>query len=108
MAGSLELIKSVTGTSVSSLSITNCFNEDYDVYAIIQGKSDMAADAGFYRYRLIDSGGSIISGAEYDVCGVRLIGASSFQDVGSTGETYMTGFSSSTGKETAEGAVALT
>jgi hypothetical protein len=30
--GSLEFIKSASGTSVSSLSVTDCFSADYDVY----------------------------------------------------------------------------
>ncbi len=108
MATNLEFIKSATGTSVSSLSVTDCFSDKYDVYAIILGKSDMAADAGFFRYRLIDSGGSVISGAEYDNAGLRIIAANPFIENRNPGETYMSGISSSTGKETAEGGTAIT
>lgn len=32
MAGNLEFIKSQTGTSVTSLSVEDCFSADYDVY----------------------------------------------------------------------------
>lgn len=108
MAGSLEFIKSETGTSVSSLSVTDCFNADYDVYAVILGKSDTTSDGGFYRYRLIDSGGSVISAAEYSSAGLRMIAASSFIEARNTSETYMSGISSSTGALTAEGGVSLT
>jgi len=106
--GNLELIKTATGTSVSTLSVTNCFNDDYDVYAVILGKSDVVSSAPFYRYRLIDSGGSVISGAEYDSAGLRMVAASSFSESRNTNETYMTGISSSTGDLTAEGGVAIT
>ena len=106
--GNLEFIKSASGTSVSSLSVTDCFSADYDVYAIILGKSDMLASAGFLRYRLIDSGGSVISGAEYDNAGLRLIGASAFQESKGTNETFFTGISSSTGDLTEEGGTAIT
>jgi len=106
--GNLEFIKSTTGTSVSTLSVTNCFSDDYDVYAIILGKSDMAADAGFFRYRLIDNSDSVISGSEYDNAGLRLVAASSFIESRNTGETYMSGISSSTGALTAEGGTAIT
>jgi hypothetical protein len=108
MAGSLEFIKSVTGTSVSTLDITDCFSDDYDIYAIILGKSDMSAAGGFFRYRLIDSGGSVISGAEYDNAGLRLIAASAFQESKGTNETFMTGISSGTGDLTEEGGTAIT
>ena len=30
--GNLEFIKSASGTSVSSLSVTDCFSANYDVY----------------------------------------------------------------------------
>ena len=34
MATNLEFIKSASGTSVSSLTVTDCFNADYDVYKV--------------------------------------------------------------------------
>ena len=34
MAGSLEFIKSASGTSVSTLDVDNCFSDKYDVYKI--------------------------------------------------------------------------
>ena len=108
MATQLEFIKSETGTSVATLSITNCFSDNYDVYAIIMGNSDIAADGGFFRYRFLDSGGSVISAAEYDNAGLRLNAAAAFAESRSTNETYMSGISSSTGALTAEGGTAIT
>ena len=34
MATNLEFIKSATGTSVTSLDVTDCFSADYDVYKV--------------------------------------------------------------------------
>jgi len=65
MAGSLEFIKSASGTSVSSLSVTDCFSADYDVYQVLIAKLDSTATAYGYL-RFIDSGGSVISDSEYD------------------------------------------
>ena len=33
--GNLEFIKSASGSSVSSLSVTDCFSANYDVYKIV-------------------------------------------------------------------------
>jgi len=38
MATNLEFIKSETGTSVTSLSVTDCFSADYDVYQVLISK----------------------------------------------------------------------
>mgnify|MGYP003145267168 CR=1 FL=1 len=108
MAGSLEFIKSASGSGVSTLDITNCFSDDYDIYAIILGKSDMSSDAGFLRYRLIDSGGSVISGSEYDNAGLRFSTSVTYPQTKGTNQTFMTGISSSTGGLTEEGGTAIT
>jgi len=63
--GNLEFIKSVSGTSVSSLSVTDCFSAKYDVYQVLIAKLDSTATAYGYL-RFIDSGGSVISDLEYD------------------------------------------
>ena len=65
MAGSLEFITSASGTSVSSLSVTDCFSADYDVYQVLIAKLDSTATTYGYL-RFIDSGGSVISDLEYD------------------------------------------
>ena len=77
MAGSLEFIKSATGTSVSSLSVTDCFSADYDVYAFFIVKQDTTADVDTHL-RFIDSGGSVISDLEYDTAQLSLISYATF------------------------------
>lgn len=58
MAGSLEFIKSETGTSVSTLSLTDCFSDNYSMYQLIINKLDVSVTDYFY-FRFIDSGGVI-------------------------------------------------
>ena len=63
MAGNLEFIKSASGTSVSSLSVTDCFSADYDVYQITVRQD--AAAGNSVKTQLIDSGGSPIITSNY-------------------------------------------
>jgi hypothetical protein len=65
MATNLEFIKSASGTSVSSLSVTDCFSDKYDVYYFLYGNVEQTASAN-HMIRLIDSSGSVISASEYD------------------------------------------
>ena len=58
MAGSLEFIKSASGTSVSTLSLTDCFSNNYSMYQLIINKLDVSATS-YFRIRFIDSGGVI-------------------------------------------------
>jgi len=70
MAGSLEFIKSASGTSVSSLSVTDCFSAKYDVYQITVVESDTSA-TGWQKINFIDSGG-IDTTANYDFASLEL------------------------------------
>jgi len=65
MATELQFIKSASGSNVSSLSVTDCFSADYDVYQVLIAKLDSTATTYGYL-RFIDSGGSVISDLEYD------------------------------------------
>lgn len=79
MAGSLEFVKSATGTSVSSLSVTDCFSDKYDVYKIVIDTYE-AATAQELAIRLLDSGGSVISASEYDRATLFLRAYNTFQE----------------------------
>jgi hypothetical protein len=88
MAGSLEFIKSTTGTSVGTLDVTDCFNANYDVYKIVISKLDNDV-IGRTRYRYIDSGGSVISDAEYDENVLYMISYGSYAEYKTTGGTSL-------------------
>jgi len=77
MATNLEFIKSASGSSVSSLSVTDCFSAKYDVYAFFIVKQDTSANVDTHL-RFIDSGGSVISNLEYDTAQLSLISYAAF------------------------------
>ena len=67
MATNLEFIKSASGTSVSSLDVTDCFNANYDVYKVVIPNFEISSGSTIYlQMRLLDSSGTVISEYEYD------------------------------------------
>ena len=87
MAGSLEFIKSVSGTSVSSLSVTDCFSANYDVYQITVVESDTSA-TGWQKMNFIDSGG-IETTANYDFASLELRTYTTFGEDRYTNQTNL-------------------
>ena len=83
MATNLQFIKSATGTSVSTLEVTDCFSADYDVYAFGITKVNKTTD-GNIDLRFIDSGGSVISDNEYDYAFMSLLSYTSFSGASGT------------------------
>jgi len=77
MAGSLEFIKSATGSSVSSLDVTNCFSDTYDVYAFSVAKV-VSTGSGYINLRFLDSGGTVITTSNYDYANHILLDYSTF------------------------------
>lgn len=57
---SLELVKTVTDTSVTSLDVTNVFTSSYKKYLIVL-QGDITSSNSTIDMRLLDSGGSAIS-----------------------------------------------
>ena len=90
MAGNLEFIKSASGTSVSTLEVTDCFSDKYDVYAFAITKVDATSD-GNIDLRFIDSGGSVISDAEYDYAELVLTSYAAFAEGKATNATFLDG-----------------
>tara|TARA_R110002020_G_C15778346_1_gene728906 strand:+ start:27 stop:548 length:522 start_codon:yes stop_codon:yes gene_type:complete len=84
MAGSLEFIKSVSGTSVGTLDVTDIFSANYDVYKITIAKMEQTNN-GWNEMRFLDSGGSVISDSEYDNAVLELKSYSSFSEYRVTG-----------------------
>ena len=90
--GNLEFIKSATGSSVSSLSVTDCFSADYDVYYINFVDLDTSITENLIA-RFIDSGGSVISDSEYDYATLLMRSYSAFGEEKATGTTFIGYFS---------------
>jgi|TARA_Y100000004_G_scaffold146374_1_gene167247 hypothetical protein len=87
MAGNLEFIKNVNGSSnVSNVDVTNVFTDKYDVYKIV---TNITTDASFHPVdmRLFDSGGTIIDQAEYDYAFLELRSSTTYGVGKNTGQT---------------------
>ena len=79
MAGNLKFIKSRSGSSVGSLSITNCFSADYDVYKVI-GRDFNPSSAFNLELRYINSSDSVIETSTYDRAFLNLTSYQSFTE----------------------------
>lgn len=87
MATNLEFIKSASGTSVSSLSVSDCFSNKYDVYQVLLNPTDNSNSNAVANLRFLDSGGSVISASEYDYAALNLAAATTFAERRATGQT---------------------
>ena len=87
MSTNLQLIKTTTSTSNTDIfSVTDCFNENYDVYKVVFIYEDDSGVANNTFFRLLDSSNTAISsGSLYDYA-VRGVGASSNHDNKATGQ----------------------
>lgn len=86
MPTNLQFIKSVSGDSVTSLALTNCFSSAYDIYQL-QVNYNNASGNNNLSIRLLDSGGSQISTSTYDMAGLDINAFTTFSEVRSTGNT---------------------
>ena len=86
MATNLEFIKSASGTSVSSLSVTDCFSDKYDVYKITYDLNNDSYNI-IGNLRFLDSVGTLINQAEYDYSALNLAAATSFAERRATAQT---------------------
>ena len=87
MAGNLEFITSASGTTVSALDLTDCFSADYDVY-YLTSSLDIGTGAGFWQSNLLDSGGSTLTGAYYDVANLELQANTTFLEYRGTNASF--------------------
>ena len=101
MAGSLEFIKSGTGSDVASVSVTDCFSAKYDVYMVSITKWVYIGTSNSGGMRFIDSGGSVISDSEYEFADLQMRNYAGFQELtpstfgSSTSTSVLVGFDSS-------------
>ena len=86
MKGNLEFIKSASGTSVSSLLVTDCFSADYDLYAFSIAKVD-SISSGYFNLRFLDSGGTVINASEYDYANLIMLSYGAFAENRATSGT---------------------
>ena len=67
MSGNLQFIKEFNSTeSMSTASLTDCFNADYDTYEIYVTHLSSSSNVMYLYGRLLDSSNNVISANEYD------------------------------------------
>jgi hypothetical protein len=88
MATNLQFIKSASGTSVSSLSVTDCFSAEYDVYYISITKIDQSATGTGIVYRFLDSSNTAITSSSYDQATLVMKSNTTFSESRGTNGTY--------------------
>jgi hypothetical protein len=90
MATNLEFIKSASGTSVASLDVTYCFSADYDVY-YLTWSLNISGTAGYAQAYLLDSGGSTLTGTDYDYATLEMYANASFVEARATSQQFWRG-----------------
>ncbi len=93
MATNLQFIKSVNvQTASSTVQITDCFTDNYDVYKIVLTDFSTDGSSNYGQIRFINSSGGTISTANYDFASLQLASAYSFSEgVTDTNQTYIRG-----------------
>ena len=85
MAGSLEFIKSASGTDVASVSVTDCFNANYDVYLLVMNNVSPATVNADVFLRVTESG-TASSDSDYDLAYKLLRTDTTFSNIASTNQ----------------------
>jgi len=91
MAGSLEFVKSASGSTVSSLSVTDCFSANYDVYQVTV-TTLQTSEAANINLRFIDESG-VVSSSTYDNALLVMPSNASYSQIKSAGQTSIGGIS---------------
>ena len=86
MASNLQFIKSVSGSGVSSLSVTDCFDVNYDVYQIIISDFQSSGNVDG-NFRFLNSSNAEITSSDYDFARLNLKSYTSFSEGRQTGQT---------------------
>ena len=85
----LRLINETTGTNVSSVSLTDVFSADFDIYKIVQTDYTPLSASSQSVMRLINASGSVISSSDYDYASLFQPSYSSFVEDRSTSSTFI-------------------
>ncbi len=91
----LRLINETTATSVASISVTDVFSSDFDIYKITYTMSDASVGTAI-DMRLINSSGSIVTSSDYDYARELLGADGSFTQSENTNGTFMRGMGEAT------------
>jgi hypothetical protein len=83
----LRLINETTVTNSSSVTITNMFNEDFDIYKVeVVGLHQNDGTQNACTMRLVNSSGSVVTASEYDKAQLNIDAYASYYDDRSTNQ----------------------
>ena len=81
----LRLINETVGTSITTLSVTDVFSNDFDIYKlVINCKTTLEQETDL---RFINSSGSIVTASDYDYAQLYMRGYSAFTEIRSTSDS---------------------
>ena len=86
----LRLIIETSGTSVSSISVTDVFTSDFDIYKIVIAPMDINNNNDM-ELRFINTSGSVISASNYDNAILVQTAYASFPETRQTNTTRISG-----------------
>ena len=84
----LRFINETTGSSVSSVDITDVFSSDYDIYKIT-GVGNFSNTNRFIYFRFINSSGSVITSSNYDYANYVMETNTSFSESRATSQDHI-------------------
>jgi hypothetical protein len=89
---SLRLLNETTATSVATVTITDIFTSDYDIYKVQLLRPDLNTGTGTWLdIRLVNISGSVISSSDYQYASYVFNSDSGFGEDVSTSADYMRG-----------------
>ena len=83
----LRLLNETTATSVSTMSVTDVFTTDFDIYKITLYSSSATEKEDHIQF--INSGGSFVNSSSYDYAQLFMRSYSSFSEVSDTSDTKL-------------------
>ena len=82
----LQFIKSASGSGVGSVSVTDCFSDDYDIYFVISDVQNVSSTFQNVSFRYINASG-IVTTSTYDSAHADLDTSTAFGDAGYVNDT---------------------
>jgi len=89
----LRLINETTASSVASVSVTDVFTSDFDIYKIVINNTDLTT-SGInvqIKMRFINASGSIVTDTDYDFAYSNLKTSSAFTEARNTNQSAIEG-----------------
>ena len=87
----LRLLSDTTASSTTSVSVTDVFSADYDIYKIVTNQAGISSETSI-EGRFINSSGSVVTSSNYDHARENLRSWAAFDDSSQTNQDYFRSF----------------